>query len=153
MEWDERDGHTHWHFRDFARYRLVDAEKDAVVRSRKEAFCLANTDAVDYTVPGANWKPYNTDLHTACGSYSALAVREVLDTGSGDTYAQSRPGQSFRLNGLPNGRYFIEVTANPKHRLHESSTTNNVSYRNVILGGKPGARTVRVPQVGLINRG
>ena len=49
MEWDARHGHTHWHFRDFARYRLLDANKDHVVRSRKEAFCLANTDAVDYT--------------------------------------------------------------------------------------------------------
>ncbi|HEY7044064.1 MAG TPA: hypothetical protein VH419_10395, partial [Nocardioidaceae bacterium] len=49
MEWDARHGHQHWHFRDFARYRLLDADKQAVVRSRKEAFCLANTDAVDYT--------------------------------------------------------------------------------------------------------
>ena len=153
MEWDERDGHTHWHFLDFARYRLVDADKNAVVRSRKEAFCLANTDAVDYTVPGANWRPYNTDLHTACGSYGSLSVREVLDAGSGDTYGQWLPGQSFRLKGLPNGTYFIEVAANPLHRLHESSTDNNVSYRKVILGGKPGARTVRVPPAGLITAG
>ena len=150
MEWDARDGHSHWHFRDFARYRLVDADKEAVVRSSKEAFCLANTDAVDYTVPGANWRPYNTDLRTACGSYGSLAVREVLDAGSGDTYGQWLPGQSFRLRGLPNGTYFIEVEANPMHRLYESSTDNNVSYRKVILGGKPDARTVRVPAVGLI---
>ncbi len=32
-------------------YRLMDKHKKLVVRSQKEAFCLANTDAVDYTVP------------------------------------------------------------------------------------------------------
>ncbi|MEP6664852.1 MAG: hypothetical protein ABJA81_00215, partial [Nocardioidaceae bacterium] len=35
MEWDPRHGHQHWHFRDFARYRLLDADKNAIVRSRK----------------------------------------------------------------------------------------------------------------------
>jgi hypothetical protein len=57
MAWDPRDGHHHWHFKDFARYRLLDADRNAVVRSKKEAFCLANTDAIDYTVPGAELEP------------------------------------------------------------------------------------------------
>ncbi|WP_020574128.1 lysyl oxidase family protein [Actinopolymorpha alba] len=145
MEWDARDGHEHWHFRDFAQYRLLDASKKVAVRSGKEAFCLANTDAVDYTIPNANWRPEGTDLHTACGDKSSLAVREVLDIGSGDTYAQYLPGQSFDITTLPNGAYYIEVAANPDHRLYESDTTNNVSYRKVILGGTPEARTVTVP--------
>ncbi len=152
MEWDERDGHHHWHFTDFARYRLLDADKQVVMRSKKEAFCLANTDAVDYTVPGANWRPRNTDLHTACGAEQALGVREVLDTGSGDTYSQYRPGQSFNLQGLASGRYFIEVTANPKGNLVESDTTNNTAYRKVRIGGPvDGKRTVKVFDVGLVH--
>jgi hypothetical protein len=145
MEWDDRDGHTHWHFTDFAQYRLLDENKQLAVRSGKEAFCLANTDAVDYTLPKANWQPGNTDLHTACGDYSSLAVREVLDVGSGDTYAQYLPGQSFDVTDLPNGIYYVEVSANPDHRLHEQDLNNNISYRKVILGGEPGARTVEVP--------
>ncbi|MBA3232792.1 MAG: hypothetical protein H0T17_02405 [Propionibacteriales bacterium] len=150
MEWDERDGHTHWHFRDFARYRLLDKDKNHVVRSRKEAFCLANTDAVDYTVPGANWRPENTDLRTSCGSHSALSVREVLDAGSGDTYYQYVAGQSFDVSDLPNGTYFVAVEANPHGVLYEAATDNNVSYRKVILKGTAGHRLVRVPQVGLV---
>ena len=67
MIWDPRKTHHHWHFEDFARYRLLDANKHGVVRSKKEAFCLANTDMIDYTVPGANWNPDNTDLATSCG--------------------------------------------------------------------------------------
>ena len=152
MVWDPRDGHHHWHFRDFARYRLLDSDKQAIVRSKKEAFCLAATDAVDYTVPGANWEPWNTDLHTACGGHGSLAVREVLDVGSGDTYTQYRPGQSFNLDGLPDGIYFISVEANPKHNLYEADLTNNNSLRKVRIGtDRSGDRTVKVFDVGLIH--
>lgn len=145
MEWDARDGHDHWHFTAFAQYRLLDASRTTVLRSGKEAFCLANTDSVDYTVPNAVWRPTNTDLGTSCGVEGSVAIRQVLDVGNGDTYTQNLPGQSFDITGLPNGTYYIEVTANPENRLQESNTANNVSYRTVILGGEPGNRTLTVP--------
>ena len=151
MEWDARDGHDHWHFTDFATYRLLDASKRVVLRSGKEAFCLANTDVVDYLVPGANWRPSNTDLHTSCGDRSSLGVREVLDTGSGDTYAQYLPGQSFDLRGLANGTYYVEVRANPDRALHESRTSNNASYRKVVVGGPAGRRTVTAEKIGMVD--
>ena len=150
MHWDPKPTHQHWHFEDFAKYVLLDADGSQVVKSKKEAFCLANTDAVDQTVPNADWNPYNTDLATSCGDYGSLSIREVLASGWGDTYAQFRAGQSFDLRGLPNGKYFVAVIANPDNRLIESSTTNNVSRRTVFIGGKEGHRTVRVPQVGVI---
>ncbi|SEQ48682.1 lysyl oxidase family protein [Microlunatus flavus] len=152
MEWDARDTHQHWHFKDFARYRLVAADKKTlVVDSGKEAFCLANTDMVDYTVKGANWKPENTDLSTACGNREALGVREVLDPGSGDTYTQYREGQAFDLTTVANGTYYIEIAANPDRVLHERSTRNNVSLRQVVIGGTKDARTVKVGKVGLVD--
>ncbi|MEI5011617.1 lysyl oxidase family protein [Streptomyces sp. PmtA] len=151
MEWDPRPGHVHWHFTDFASYRLLKADKKETVRSGKEAFCLANTDAVDYTVKNANWHPYNTDLATACGQENSISVREVLDVGSGDTYTQDLPGQSFDITDLPNGTYYIQVLANPENRLKETSTANNSALRKVELGGTPGKRTVRVPAHDLVN--
>jgi hypothetical protein len=151
MEWDAQDGHSHWHFTDFARYSLLNSTQSEVVRSQKEAFCLAATDAIDYTVKNANWRPNNTDLHTACGNEGSIAVREVLDVGSGDTYIQSLPGQSFDVTDLPNGTYYVQVIANPDHNLYESDLTNNSSLRQVILGGSPGARTVNVPPYQLID--
>jgi hypothetical protein len=144
MEWDDKDTHQHWHFRDFARYRLLKEDRSGAVRSRKEAFCLANTDAIDYTVPGADWQPEGTDLHTSCGEADSLSIREVLSSGSGDTYAQYRAGQSFDLRSIPNGVYLIAVEANPVGKLVESSTTNNVALRKVTIGGVYGARTVKV---------
>ncbi|MFI8003118.1 lysyl oxidase family protein [Streptomyces sp. NPDC086010] len=150
MEWDPRPGHMHWHFTDFASYRLLKADRKETVRSGKEAFCLANTDAVDYTVKNANWHPGNTDLSTACGQENSISVREVLDIGSGDTYTQDLPGQSFDITGLANGTYYIQVLANPEKRLKETDLTNNSALRKVVLGGRPGARTVTVPAHGLV---
>jgi lysyl oxidase len=147
MEWDNREGHKHWHFTDFAQYNLLGADQKQVERSGKEAFCLANTDAVDYTIPNAKWRPDNTDLSTSCGANTVIAVREVLDIGNGDTYSQSRPGQSFEVTDLPNGTYYIQVLANPANKLAELSTTNNSALRQIILGGTPDNRTVTVPPV------
>ncbi|MFD3662748.1 lysyl oxidase family protein [Streptomyces sp. NPDC058659] len=151
MEWDPRPGHVHWHFTDFASYRLLKADKQEAVRSGKEAFCLANTDAVDYTVKNANWHPFNTDLATACGQENSISVREVLDVGSGDTYTQDLPGQSFDITDVPNGTYYIQVLANPAKRLKETNLDNNSALRKVILGGAPGRRTVTVPAHDLVN--
>ncbi|MFE7133182.1 lysyl oxidase family protein [Streptomyces sp. NPDC057638] len=151
MEWDPRPGHEHWHFTDFASYRLLKADQKEAVRSGKEAFCLANTDAVDYTVKNANWHPSNTDLSTACGQESSISVREVLDVGSGDTYTQDLPGQSFDITDVPNGTYYIQVLANPEKRLKETSLTNNSALRKIVLGGKPGKRTVTVPPHELVD--
>ena len=104
MHWHAQN-HNHWHFEDFAQYRLLNADKTLAVRSTKQSFCLANTDAVDYTLPGSDWRPENTDLSTACGGEDALSIREVLSAGSGDTYMQYRAGQAFRIGNLPNGVY------------------------------------------------
>ncbi len=159
MEWDDRDGHAHWHFTDFARYRLVrvvEGEPENVFRSKKQAFCLAATDAIDMTLPGADFRPWNTDLHTACGDYTSYGVREVLQVGHGDTYYQYQPGQSFRVDNVPDGRYFVEVTANPQAgkpgSLYESKYANNTSYRKIKLDTKHnGDRTVKVFPKGLID--
>lgn len=150
MVWDPREEHHHWHFKDFAKYSLVDKNKKQVKVSNKEAFCLANTDAVDYTIPGADWDPGSSDLETSCGERGSLAVRETLASGSGDTYEQYRPGQALSLKGLPNGTYYIKVEANPTRNLTESDTSNNVSYRKITVGGKTNKRTVKAEKVGIV---
>jgi hypothetical protein len=151
FEWDEREGHKHWHFTDFARYRLLGTDKQEVMLSQKEAFCIAPTHAVDLTIRHAEWHPGDTDLHTACGQQTSISLREVLPVGHGDTYFQYLPGQSFDIKDLPNGTYYLEIMANPNGHLYESDTTNNVSYRKIILGGVVDARTVLVPPVGLVD--
>ncbi len=144
LEFDRRDGHDHWHFKQFAGYSLLDETGEEVLKSRKEAFCLASTDAIDLTLPGANLNP-TVGLSTACGSESSIWTREILPLGWGDTYYQSIPGQSFNVTDLPNGKYFIRVEANPGGLLHEETTANNVELREIILKGRPGDRRIEVP--------
>lgn len=144
FEFDHRDGHQHWHFLQFARYRLLDASQTHAVRSRKQSFCLAPTDGIDLTVPGAVWRPYDTGF-SQCGWLNSIWIREVLPTGWGDTYIQSVPGQSFDITNLPNGSYWIEVQANPLGLLFDANPANDSELREVILGGRPGGRWVSVP--------
>jgi hypothetical protein len=96
--------------------------------------------------PAAEWQPTYLGFGGGqCGSTTALWVREQLPVGWADTYFQSIAGQSFNITSLRNGTYYVEVIANPQHVLYETDTSNDVSLRKVILGGKPGHRTVRVP--------
>ena len=145
MEYDDRRGHNHWHFRQFVAYRLLDETQTEVVRSTKEAFCLVPTDALDLLMPGAVLNPESTGLHTSCGSPNSIWIRETLPLGWGDTYHQSVPGQSFDITDLPNGRYYIEIEANPDHNLHEQNLENNSELREIRIRGKKGARRVVVP--------
>ena len=145
MGFDSKKGHNHWHFEQFAQYRLLNSDKSLAVRSHKVGFCIAPTDPVDLAEPTAVWQPSFLGFGGQCGSPTALWVQEMMPVGWGDTYFQSVAGQSFNLTGLRNGTYYIEVVANPEKVLHETDTANDVSLRKVVLGGKPGHRTVRVP--------
>jgi hypothetical protein len=147
MGFDSQKGHNHWHFEQFAKYQLLNSAKKLAVRSHKVGFCIAPTDPVDLLEPTAVWQPSFLGFGGQCGSPTALWVQEMLPVGWGDTYMQSIAGQSFDITGLPNGTYYVEVLANPQGVLHETDTSNDVSLRQVILGGRPGHRTARVPAV------
>ena len=146
MGFDAKPGHNHWHFEQFARYQLLDSAKNLAVRSHKVGFCIAPTDPVDLLAPHAVWQPPVIGFGDfTCGSPTALWVQEMMPVGWGDTYFQDIAGQAFDITTVPNGTYYIQVTANPQHVLYESNTRNDVSLRKVILGGTPGHRTVKVP--------
>jgi len=144
FEFDRRPGHEHWHFEQFARYRLLDAQQQNVVRSQKEGFCLAATDAIDLLRSDALWRPDSLGF-SQCAGPTNLWIRETLPTGWGDTYQQSLPGQAFDMTKIPNGTYYIEITANPTGLLYESDTGNDRQLRMVVLHGKPGHRWISVP--------
>ena len=83
--------------------RCCDADQDARRYARgKEAFCLANTDAVDLTVPGADVGPGEHRPATSCGDYTSLCVREVASPPAGATPTRSSAPAS-PSDGLPNG--------------------------------------------------
>jgi len=141
MDYDHRRGHEHWHFLQFSSYTLLDASYQEVVRSRKQAFCLAPTDAIDLTLGRTNWTPPFIGFGgSVCGALNAIWVREQLDVGWGDTYYQGVPGQSFEVTSLPNGHYYIRIDVNPQGVLREASTANNTELRTVDIVGPKGKR-------------
>ncbi len=145
LEYDARMGHDHWHFRDFARYSLVRPDGSHVRTSPKEAWCLAPTDQIDQLVPGAELRPGDPFLDSACGDIDAVQVREVLEVGAGDTYGTGTPGQAIDVTGVPNGDYLLKIEANPAGVLRETTRDDDVALRPVVLGGRPGDRTVAAP--------
>jgi hypothetical protein len=145
MGFDRQPGHHHWHFEQFARYTLLNKTKSVAVTSHKVGFCIAPSDEVDLLQPHAVWQPSSVGLQGQCGVPTSLWVTEEMPVGWGDTYVQSIAGQNFNITHVPNGTYYVEVTANPERVLYETNTRNDVSLRKVILGGTPGHRTVTVP--------
>ena len=137
--------HLHWHFDHLADYRLVDAEGTAVASSGKIGFCMADVHQIDASLPGFATPDFVG--FGDCGSFPSRSVQEALDVGWGDEYDQVRPGQELDISSVPNGTYRIQITADPEHKLLETTRDNNVSYRTVVIGGVPGARTVTAPPV------
>ncbi len=142
FEFDRREGHGHWHYEDAAQYDLLDSTGSRVLLSGKQSFCLAPTDPVDLSLPGAQWQPDRLRLWSNCFGEDAIWLREVMPAGWGDTYYQGVPGQNFNITSLPNATYQLRVTTNPANRILETRYDDNSAVVSLTLGGTPGARTV-----------
>jgi Lysyl oxidase len=144
MFYDHARGHHHWHLRQLASYQLVGPSGRAV-RSHKQSFCIAPTDAVDLTLPGAARGLAAGGFGfggSVCDLYSpdAIWLREQLPVGWGDTYTQVVAGQAIDVTNVPNGRYRLEVRVNPLGELHETTTADDLAVRIVRLSGHGKAR-------------
>jgi hypothetical protein len=115
FEWDPC--HRHYHFIDFASYRLLHEDGRVAARGHKQAFCLF--DAIQLA-PGAE-RPRFT-----CGF-------QGISAGWGDVYRAGLDCQWIDITGVPPGRYLIEVAINEDHVLEEYDHTNNVERLPVTL--------------------
>jgi hypothetical protein len=151
MGFESGQNENHWHFEEFAQYRLLNSAKALAVPSKKVGFCIAPTDGIDLASPHSVWQPpiifSSEDFGNVCGSVTSLWVREMLPIGWGDTYVQQSEDEAFDITNLPNGTYYIQIIANPQHKIFETNYRNDSSLRKVIIGGTPGHRTVNVPAV------
>ena len=105
------DCHGHYHFKGFARYRLLNGAGDVVATGRKVSFCLLD---------GYQWDPGAADGQFSCDMQGITA-------GWSDVYDAGLPGQWVEIDGVPAGDYFLEVTMNPDLVILESDVTNNTS--------------------------
>lgn len=149
--------HDHYHFQNYATYRLIDASGKEW-RSAKRGFCMLDTD------------PYNEGTQTQVGSpnymscgTTQLAGFQGVSHGWADTYVWQLAGQYFVLDGgdgqvvVPPGTYTIEVHVNPPyppskkggcafatdangmcHNFAESDYDNNIGRATVTVPTHPG---------------
>ena len=148
--------HNHFHFQNYATYRLIDASGKEW-KSAKRGFCMLDTD------------PYNTNngdgtwTYRSCGSTTRGGFQGI-STGWSDTYMFFLGGQYFVLDGgdgqpaVPPGVYAIEVHVNPPyaadrrgncplakdsatglcHQIAESNYANNIGRVTIEIPSHPG---------------
>ncbi len=121
------DGHQHWHSLNMeggGLVRLDNGKRVGVLA--KHGFCFFDNVKFRPTLPGAPATPQYTPSNScAFGDPSALNVMMGLAVGWGDMYSASTNFQWIDITGLPNGKYRLTATADPKHLVSESSYTNN----------------------------
>ncbi|HVE78448.1 MAG TPA: lysyl oxidase family protein, partial [Gemmatimonadaceae bacterium] len=154
--------HDHYHFRNYAHYRMVDVRTGKVWKSAKRGFCMLDTD------PNPSWMgepPSGDRNYLLCGTTKSPGFQGVAH-GWADTYHFTLGGQYFVLDGgdgqepVPPGDYYIEITVNPPyapakgkragcplatdpktgmcHQFAESNYANNTSRAYITIPSHPG---------------
>jgi hypothetical protein len=112
--------HMHYHFRDFADYRLVDPASQEVAAGLKVGFCLLDLRRWDTNAPA--------DAAYSCDN-------QGIQAGWSDIYSSSLPCQWIDITSLAGGVYTLEVEVDPENRLIESNETNNTTRVFVVIDG------------------
>ena len=152
--------HGHFHFKNYAKYELIDPNSGYTWRAAKVGFCMLDTDPVP-TADGN--EPPRTKQFNSCGTYGVPGYQGISH-GWADTYRFFLGGQYFVLDGgdhqapVPPGNYIIRITANPPyapdkrgncplvkdpatglcHNFPESNYANNVGEALITIPDHPG---------------
>lgn len=155
--------HNHHHFRNYARYELIDPATGKVWRAAKRGFCMIDIE---------RYKPYtgeadNKPKFTSCGLIG-VPGNQGVSKGWTDIYWWKLSGQFFVLDGgdgqapVPPGEYIVRITVNPGyvpaknepcrfadplragvcHALPESNYENNVGQVSITITEHPGRQGV-----------
>lgn len=116
--------HGHYHFNNFAEYRLLDAAGQPAAVGQKVGFCLEDVSRWDST---ANSNPqYDCDY-------------QGIQAGWSDIYSRNLPGQWVDITDVPAGTYVLEIRLDTANRIAEADETNNVARAQVVIGATNGS--------------
>jgi hypothetical protein len=120
--------HAHMHFDDYAEMVLqpVDASGASARTGAKQTFCIIDTDKYNTRLPGSPKRA----VYTNCSSDV-----QGMSVGWGDTYRYYLFGQSIDISGLPDGIYDLQIRIDPKDKLVEKDSSDNVSTVRIELAG------------------
>jgi Lysyl oxidase len=131
------DGHDHWHSLDMEGGALVRLDNGKRVGAlAKHGFCFFDNVAFRLTLANAPQAPHYTGQNScAFNSPAALSVMMGLSIGWGDMYSAQTNFQWIDITALPNGRYRLTATADPKHLVSEASYSNNSASARIRING------------------
>jgi hypothetical protein len=112
--------HRHYHFENYANYRLLDMSGSIVARGHKQAFCLVDL----WQVPGLGGDP--RPQFPTCEF-------QGISAGWADVYHRGLDCQWVDVTGVPSGRYILEVEINPARVIMEHNYQNNVGRAEVVI--------------------
>jgi hypothetical protein len=113
--------HNHYHFEQYADYRLLDTGGRTVARGHKQAFCLVDL----WQVPGLGGDP--RPQFPTCEF-------QGISAGWADVYHRGLDCQWVDITNVPPGRYILEVEVNPARIvIQEHNYQNNVGRAEVTV--------------------
>jgi hypothetical protein len=119
--------HNHYHFRDFALYRLYRERTGRVAaRSDKVSFCVFDLEVFPPGVPGSERFYSSRNCQRSDGTHG-------ISVGWADVYRMFTPGQELNVTGRRRGRYCLVAIADPDDRLAEVNNANNVRRVRISL--------------------
>jgi hypothetical protein len=118
--------HGHWHFEDYANYRLLTLAGERLRSHSKVGFCMLDTSSVDPDLPGHP----SSRVYTGCPD---LALQGI-SVGWADTYTVYTPGQFINVDGLAPATYCLVGIADPSDKIVESDETDNTIRTRVHIG-------------------
>lgn len=110
--WQWSNCHGHWHFLNYASYRLLDAAGNEVGRGHKQAFCIEDVIQYKYDQRTSTEPLYNCD-------------NQGIEHGWADIYGSGLSGQWVEVDGVSSGTYTLEMVINPARVIVESRYKNN----------------------------
>jgi hypothetical protein len=119
--------HGHWHFDNYARYRLLTLDGRRLRAQSKVGFCMLDSISVDPDLPGYS----STRGYTGCPDLGLQGI----SVGWADVYGVNIPGQFIPIGGIPNGTYCLLARADPDNRLMETDDANNVVRTRILIDG------------------
>ena len=111
--------HGHYHFGNYANYRLLDSTGREAARGLKVGFCLLDT---------VRWDP------NASSQARYTCNNQGIQKGWADVYDSTLDGQWIDITDVPDGNYTLEIGVNPQRVIAESNYDNNVTRIPVAIG-------------------
>lgn len=118
--------HEHYHFEDYADYRLVDAlDGSEAAVGHKNGWCLLDSGVFDAELAAA--------AGNDCDTYDCS--NQGIGLGCYDVYGSGLSCQWIDITGVPDGAYQVQVTVNPDGGIEELDPTNNLVTATVEIVG------------------